>query len=189
MCKPAFSKWSYNGGYMTFSEWLGERINESGLNYSEVARRGGTSHARISQVIGGATPGVGFCIAIARGLQIPREDVFRVAGMLPSLPPEVEEEREVIDLFRRLNAPVRRSMLETMRNLLGLRMPRAAMAEERTDYNPEPRTLSEYQAARLTRNMAQMHPDDAELVLELMERLRGDRRGAMRPDETPVSSK
>ena len=108
-----------------------------------------------------------------------------MAGHLPSVAPEVEDEREVIGLYRQLAKPVRRSMLETMRSLLGLRLPRPAVAEERTDYEPEPHTLSEHLAARLTRELAQMGADDQELVLELMERLRGDRRGAMRPDESP----
>jgi len=109
-----------------------------------------------------------------------------MAGLLPSLPPEVEDEREVIGLYRRLDGPVRRSMVETMRSLLGIRVPRPAVAEERTEY--EPQTVSERLDARLTQELAQLHPGDQKLVLELMERLRGDRRGAMRPDETPVSS-
>jgi len=170
---------------MTFSEWLLGKIRESGLSNSEIARRGGTSHARISQVLAGDAPGVDFCNAIARGLQVPPEEVLRKAGHLPAVPAEVEDEREVIGLYRRLEQPVRRSMVETMRSLLGLRVPRRTMPEEQVDDDPAPQTLSEHLAARMDRELARMHPDNAELVLELMERLRGDRRGAMETRESP----
>jgi hypothetical protein len=111
-----------------------------------------------------------------------------MAGHLPAIPVEVEDERQVIGLYRRLDAPVRRSMLETMRSLLGLRLPRPAVAEERSGYDSEPHTSSEQLNAWMTQELAQLHPDDQELVRQLMERLRGDRRGAMQPGETPVSS-
>lgn len=173
---------------MTFNEWLLGKIRESSLSNSEIGRRGGISHARISQVLAGEAPGVDFCKAIARGLQLPPEEVLRMAGHLPAVPPEVEDEREMIGLYRRLDAPVRRSMLETMRSLLGLRLPRVAVAEERSEYDPEPHTLSEHLDARLSRELAQLHPDDAELMLNLMERLRGDRRGVTQPRESSVSS-
>lgn len=88
---------------MIFSEWLSKKIEESGLSYSELARRGGTSHARISQVIGGETPGADFCVKIARALGESPEYVLRLAGILD---PPVEEpvtEREMIhDLWQAL---------------------------------------------------------------------------------------
>lgn len=75
----------------SFSHWLLEEFEARGLSYSEVARRGGISHARISQVIGGDKPGKRFCKSIAKALDYPDVVVFRKAGILP---PAQEEDAE-----------------------------------------------------------------------------------------------
>ena len=71
-----------------FSLWLLREIEERGWSYSETARRGGISHARISQVIAGNNPGEEFCQAIARAFKIPVIEVMRRAGILEPLPAE-----------------------------------------------------------------------------------------------------
>ena len=80
-----------------FSNWLLKEIKEAGLSYSEISRRGGPSHARISQVISSAKPGLDFCIGIAHVLNIPRKRVFRKAGFLPSRPHVIGEQKEELD--------------------------------------------------------------------------------------------
>jgi transcriptional regulator with XRE-family HTH domain len=170
-----------------FLTWIIQESNKRGWQNSDLARHADISETTISRTLREERgPTLEFCRGIAQAFGMPAETILRMAGLLPSLPPEVEDEREVIGLYRRLDGPVRRSMVETMRSLLGIRVPRPAVAEERTEY--EPQTVSERLDARLTQELAQLHPGDQKLVLELMERLRGDRRGAMRPDETPVSS-
>ena len=115
----------YNECNMTFNEWLLQKIEESSLSYSEISRRSkaggykGISHARISQVVSGEMPGNRFCIAIARGLKIPREEVFRQAGKLDPLPPAVIEEHEVIRILRNLSASARVAALAMLRGLDG----------------------------------------------------------------------
>lgn len=74
--------------FMDFTEWLTRKIRETGLSYSELARRGGMSHARISQVMGGETPGADFCVKLARALGESPEYVLRLAGILEPLPEE-----------------------------------------------------------------------------------------------------
>ena len=101
-----------------FGQWLLEELERRDLSYSEVARRGGTSHARISQVISGGNPGVDFCHAIARALDIPPENVFRRAGLLPSESEQSEQAKLVLYLFERLSSGDRRTVLTIIRSIL-----------------------------------------------------------------------
>ncbi len=94
-----------------------KEIKDRGWNYSELARRGGASHARISQVLsGGERPGADFCFAIGRALGVSPEAVLRRAGLLPPLLPAVEEEQEAIAILRSLPADVR-AVVMMMRGL------------------------------------------------------------------------
>lgn len=66
---------------MNFQEWLAEQISKSGLSYSELGRRGGISHSRISQIINGdGLPGEKFCLAMGKALDLPPETVLKRAG-------------------------------------------------------------------------------------------------------------
>lgn len=71
---------------MDFIDWLRKTISDSNLSYNEIGRRGGISHARISQVLAGENPGADFCIGIARGLALDPVTVLRIAGILPPAP-------------------------------------------------------------------------------------------------------
>jgi transcriptional regulator with XRE-family HTH domain len=68
---------------LPFGDWLLQEIEKRGLTYSELARRGGTTPARVSQVISGDRPGWDFCLAVARAFDVPAEKIFRLAGHLP----------------------------------------------------------------------------------------------------------
>jgi transcriptional regulator with XRE-family HTH domain len=105
---------------MTFSKWLLEKIEESGWSYSEIGRRGHISHARISPVINGEKPGWDFCVAIARVFQVPPEEVFRRAGLLPFSHDMTSEEAEALHLFRQLGPVERKRILQSMRAWLKL---------------------------------------------------------------------
>jgi transcriptional regulator with XRE-family HTH domain len=88
-----------------FSEWLLLAIEQSGLNNSEVARRAGVSHARISQILAGDPPGKSFLLKIAPALGKSRTEVFKAAGLVDryaedDAPPNV---REMIGRFTRLS--------------------------------------------------------------------------------------
>jgi len=77
-----------------FQDWLSEEIRKSGLSYSEIARRGGITHGRISQVIGGENPGMAFCAGIARGLNLPPDLVLEKAGIIPASRNQAERPAE-----------------------------------------------------------------------------------------------
>lgn len=88
---------------MTFSEWLLQEAEKADLSFAEIARRGGISHARISQVISGESPGWEFCLGIARGLKLPPETILRRAGILPSKPNSNERGERLLHHFNRLS--------------------------------------------------------------------------------------
>lgn len=109
---------SGKGVTLTFQDWLGGEIRKSGLNYSEIARKGGISHSRISQVMGGDPPGTVFCIGVARGLNLSPDLVLEKAGIIPATHPAqerpavrfareieqlpLEDQKLVFDLMERL---------------------------------------------------------------------------------------
>lgn len=99
---------------MTFSEWLQQKITESGLSQSEIARRGGTSHARISQVLAGEKPGASFCLAIARAFHLPPEYVLEKAGIVPPIPSTNDDTTlsELIEVARKLSPEKRQEVLK-----------------------------------------------------------------------------
>ena len=150
---------------MEFVDWLTGEIRQSGLSYSEIARRGGISHVRISQVMNGEPPGANFCLGIARGLNLPPEEVMRRAGILPSLPPEVAEEKEVIRIVRELSRQLRRSALAMLRGLAGVTRQSHQSAEE------QPKTLKDIAAWKLHQRFEAMPPEYQEQIIKLMDRL------------------
>lgn len=72
---------------MDFADWLREELNKRQWNHAELARRSGVAQTQISRVIArkrGAGPEL--CIAIAKGLELPRAEVFRARGWFVSYP-------------------------------------------------------------------------------------------------------
>ena len=67
--------------------WILRELQERGWSQAELARRSGISAAGVSQILSEQRlPTPDFCIAIARALRIPPEDVLRRAGILPAVP-------------------------------------------------------------------------------------------------------
>jgi transcriptional regulator with XRE-family HTH domain len=88
---------------MDFVNWLNEELGKRDWSIRELARRSGISHASISQVLNRHRyPGSDFCLAIARGLQLPPEEVFRRAGILPPRAGETERPslRQIWELLK-----------------------------------------------------------------------------------------
>ena len=102
----------------TFAEWLLSELDERGLSYSEAARRGGISHARISQVISGGNPGPEFCLGVADALNLPALTVFQKAGLLPSESKTSSKGREALHLFEKLSLAQQELVLTQIRALV-----------------------------------------------------------------------
>ena len=107
--------------YREFSKWLLDEIEKRGMTYSEVARLGGTTHGRVSQVISGENPGRKFCEAVARAFNLPREEVFRRAGFLPPAPEETATIAEVVYLMNQLPPEEQERLLITARSWIEAR--------------------------------------------------------------------
>ena len=85
--------------------WLTGEVERRGWSLRELGRRSGLSGAVISDVARGQQrPGLRFCVQIAGALGLPPEGVLRRAGLLPPLPPAVEEEQEAVVMLRQLYA-------------------------------------------------------------------------------------
>ena len=68
---------------MNFANWLQQELDKRGWNHTELARRSEVSPGQISRVVNGSRgAGPDLCIAIAKGLDLPREEVFRARGWL-----------------------------------------------------------------------------------------------------------
>lgn len=101
-----------------FGDWLQKQLYDKGWRQAELARRASITDATLSRIMTG-TRQVGPDVAnsLARALGEPPERVFREAGLLPSLPPPVEEERELVGILRALPASVRSTVVVMVRSL------------------------------------------------------------------------
>jgi len=152
----------------TLSDWLVTELDVRGWSQRELSRRSGVSPTQISDIISGkANPGADSSIAIARALSKPPEDILRLAGILPPLPPPVENDQEAITLFRQLDQGTRHVILATMRNLLGIRS--AVINEQRAGYTAS--GGSSRLAQDITSQLQQMTPGDQRRILDLIHRL------------------
>ncbi len=69
------------------SDWINAELNNRGWSQRELGRRSSLSGATISDVIGEKTkPTWELCDKIAKTFNVPSEDLFRLAGLLPALP-------------------------------------------------------------------------------------------------------
>jgi len=153
------------------TDFLNQQLIERGWSKSELARRAGVSTTQTTDVLNQrANPGADFCIAIARALGEPPERLLRLAGILPQLPPAVAEEREALDLFRRLSSELRRAIMDTMRSLRGIRTAPHILREDRGEYNAQPQSLRERLARELERELATMPQSDLAELERFMQR-------------------
>jgi len=170
------------------SDFLNKTIEDRGWYKRELARRAGLSSGQVTDVLNDRTnPGCDFCISVARALHVPPEDLLRMAGILPSLPPAVASEREATTLYRRLPEQIRDVILATMRNLLGLTpRPAAYAVNESGQAYDQPQTASERLAYQIAQGMEDMPPEDQQELLDFMERLQ--RRGAGERHNAPMET-
>jgi hypothetical protein len=119
-----------------------------------------------------ATPGWEFCLKVSWALSESPEKLFRLAGLLPNLPPAIEEEFEAISLLRSLSAESRRNVLGILRDLGG-RAQRArqatASAETKVPEGAVPANLGPERAERIRRlakHIVRLPREDQERVTE-----------------------
>lgn len=84
-----------------FSEWLVEELDRRSWTQSELARRSGVHRQVISRYVnqGRTNPDEKILVAIAHGLDLPAELIFRKAGLLPD-EGDLSEASEEIVLYK-----------------------------------------------------------------------------------------
>lgn len=120
----------------SFVTWLNVELDRRGWPRSEAARRGDISESMWSKVISGyANPGLDFCRGVARAFNMPLEDVFRMAGILPWPPNghpvrdsrrivyEINGDELVLELWRALS-PTDQAIVRDLMERLGQMAPR-----------------------------------------------------------------
>jgi len=69
----------------------------------EFSRRLQVSSAHVIRILNGnARPSVKLCLSISKVLGTPLEEIYRLAGFLPSLPEKDEQQEELLYQFGRL---------------------------------------------------------------------------------------
>lgn len=108
-----------------FGQWITNELQERGWSQSEAARRGGFSSAMISGVITGqVNPGLDFCRGLAQAFKMPVEEVFRRAGILPTVGELPEGWFELGARLMALSPDQRAAVLQGLLNFLKLAEPR-----------------------------------------------------------------
>ena len=101
-----------------FVTWLLGELEDRGWNNSELARQAEISQPTVSLVIGGQRqPGPEFCLKVARALKEPPEKVFRLAGIIPTLPGSEDDMKldELLIVVKRLTPSEREDVLRYAR--------------------------------------------------------------------------
>ncbi len=96
-----------------FSDWLLDQLTRRDMNQSELSRLSGVSRGAISHLINGTRkPGPDVLKSIAGALHLPPDEVFRAAGILPSVesdaPPTLAE---WIEIFMQADEKTREDLL------------------------------------------------------------------------------
>jgi transcriptional regulator with XRE-family HTH domain len=96
------------------AQWLAKEIEDRGWSIRETGRRAGLSHTPIANILAGqANPGLTVLVKLADVFGASREDVLRLAGVLPPLPGIDEDAtlRRMIEIVKRLSPEDREEVL------------------------------------------------------------------------------
>lgn len=100
--------------------WLQKEIEKRGWKQADLARAAQLDSAVISNLINERRkPGEESCTAIAHALQIPAEQVFRAAGILPKSNPRDERIERLLNRIEQLSDTDQRfvdALIETLLN-------------------------------------------------------------------------
>jgi transcriptional regulator with XRE-family HTH domain len=106
----------------TFGQWLVEEMGKRGISQTKLSKLSGLSQGTISNIISGRRGrGADSLQAIALALKIPRETVYRKAGLLDASRNTDEQIDEINHLAKDLSEEDRRTVIEFIRMLDRLR--------------------------------------------------------------------
>ena len=117
-----------------FTRWLEEEMRKRGWQPSDLANAAKMYSSTLSRILNQerkASPET--CVAIANALNLPAEEVFRRAGLLPERPVYDIRERRALFLFSRLPESIQQYILTTMEAFVD------EQEQETAAERPEPR--------------------------------------------------
>jgi transcriptional regulator with XRE-family HTH domain len=99
-----------------FGAWLSDEIQKRGISQIQLARKAEITPAQISRLISGSRgAGEKTLNAIAKGLDLPPEIVFRAAGFLPPKKKSSSDFDELVFLIEQLSPSERQEIEELVR--------------------------------------------------------------------------
>jgi transcriptional regulator with XRE-family HTH domain len=99
-------------------EFLEAELVRRSWRQADLARATRVPDATIHHILNGSRrAGPEVCNALARALDEPPERIFRMAGLLPPLSPEVEGEQEAVRILRGLSPDLRVAAMRMLRSL------------------------------------------------------------------------
>ena len=96
-----------------FVEWVQHLLDTNGLKQADIARNQNITTAAVSKMMNRqARPGFDMCVAIAATFNLPLEEVYRQAGLLPAKPPTGILEERAAYIFNQLPEEDQHEILE-----------------------------------------------------------------------------
>lgn len=117
-----FIKYSQMAELADFVEWLQGELDKRAWRQADLARKGPVHTGLLSKIMNlERNPGPDTCQAIARALNIPPEEVFRRAGLLPNVPEKTVNTQELTYLFDQLGEADQKNILMMLRGYVSER--------------------------------------------------------------------
>ena len=111
-----------------FVEWVQSLLDAHGFRQADIARNQNITTAAVSKMMNRqARPGFEMCAAIAATFNLPLEEVYRQAGLLPVKPPTGILEERAAYIFNQLPEEDQREVLD----YLGYRLQKHQQRETR----------------------------------------------------------
>jgi transcriptional regulator with XRE-family HTH domain len=100
-----------------FGDWLSEQLIQRDMKPADLTRLSGIESGVLSNLINNkrSQPRVETCMAIAKALNIPLEEVYRAAGILPPKPDIDVVTEAILALLLELKAEDKKDILEYAR--------------------------------------------------------------------------
>jgi len=154
---------------MTLIEWLEKKLEENDWRPADLARESGLSPATLSKILNGERrAGPEVCVGIARAFDMNPVIVFRLAGLLPASSEDLRQDDPILDHCCRILASLpKNERILTLRYLRGLA---ATMKDERREETEL--SMVDRMALDLARGIRDLSPEDAQRLIDLMERFR-----------------
>jgi transcriptional regulator with XRE-family HTH domain len=153
---------------MELTRWLSLETERRNWSHDELNQKAGLAPGTVDRVLAGeSTPGWEFCLKVSWALNESPEKLFRLAGLLPSLPPAIEEELEAISLLRSLPGETRQNVISLLRDLV--HGPQVTQARAPAGSESEPGDVDPERAERIRRlakHITRLPNDYQEQVIE-----------------------